>query len=102
MIDGNVEQAVADYAKLAGEDREDLSDILRDAFAVLSAYGHLEAAAAVGRLRLAQNPDDPVQRYLLDAVSGRPMPRAPVDYLENCFNLFAKSFDHKLVEVLKI
>ena len=56
MIDGNVEQAVADYAKLAGEDREIAAEILRDAFAVLSAYGHLEAAAAVGRLRLAKTP----------------------------------------------
>jgi len=101
MIEGNLDQAIADYPNLAGDAREELDDILRDAFHQLSAFGREEAAVAVGRLLAAQNPDDPVQRYLLDAVSGRRLVRAPVDYLESCFDKFAKTFDQKLVNVLQ-
>lgn len=101
MIDGDVTQAVAAFPALIGEDREDGSDFFLEAFSLLSAYGHHEAAAALGRLRLAENPDDPIRQYLLDAVLDRPLSRAPVDYLETYFDLFAKSFDRKLVDVLQ-
>jgi len=101
MIEGRVQEALRDYPAIAGEDREDLDIIARDAFSVLSASGHLEAAAEIGRMRLAEKPDDPVRRYLLDAVLGRSMTSAPTDYIETYFDLFAPQFDSKLVETLQ-
>jgi predicted TPR repeat methyltransferase len=59
-----------------------------------------DAAAAVGRLRLETQPDDPVQRYLLDAVGGQTHDRAPAAYVEAHFDEFAEGFDSKLVDVL--
>ncbi len=100
MIAGNPEHAMAGYAELAGADAEDLALVLRDAFSVLSGFGHPEAAAAVGRLRLARDPGDAVQRYLLDAVTGEALTRAPLDYVESHFDGFADTFDEKLVDVL--
>lgn len=101
MIEGRVQDALRDYASIAGEDREDLDIIARDAFSVLSASGHLEAAAEIGRMRLAEKPDDPVRRYLLDAVLGRSMNAAPEEYIETYFDLFAPQFDSKLTETLQ-
>jgi predicted TPR repeat methyltransferase len=101
MIEGRVGEALNDYATIAGADREDLDIIARDAFSVLSASGHLEAAAEIGRMRLAEQPDDPVRRYLLDAVLGRSMEAAPTAYIETYFDLFAPQFDSKLTETLQ-
>jgi len=100
MIDGNIESALTDYHAIAGEAAEPVADIMRDAFAQFSAYGYRQAAIAVGAYRLAQNPGDTIQRYLFDAVSGKTLSRAPADYLENYFDGFAQTFDHKLVDVL--
>lgn len=100
LIDDSIEAAIELYRQLAGEDGEDMADVLRDAFSQLSAYGHPEAAIALGRFRLSQNPEDAIQRYLLDAVSGRALARAPADYLESYFDKFAANFDSKLVDVL--
>lgn len=91
---------MAGYAELAGADAEDPALVLRDAFSVLSGFGHPEAATAVGRLRLARDPGDAVQRYLLGAVSGEALTRAPLDYVERHFDGFAETFDEKLVDVL--
>ncbi len=101
MVDRRVDEAIADYATLAGPDSEGVDDILRSGFAVLSAFGHRDAAILVGRRRLALNPDDPSQRYLLEAVTGEPLSRAPNDYLESHFDAFADEFDRQLVEVLR-
>ncbi len=101
MIEGHIQQALQEYSEIAGEDRENLDVIARDAFSVLSASGHLEAAAEVGRMRLAEKPDDPVRRYLLDAVLGRSMTAAPADYIETYFDQFAPQFDGKLLETLQ-
>lgn len=100
MIEGRLDEALTAYPALAGEAAEPLDDLLRDAFSLLSAHGHPDRAVEIGRRRLAANPDDPVQRYLLDAVSGRAHLAAPADYLESYFDRFAPEFDHKLVEVL--
>ena len=100
IVDGDIPGAIAAYPGLAGPRAEALDDVLRDTFSQLSAYGQPEAALALGRFRLEQAPDDPMQRYLLDALSGRPMQRAPVDYLEYYFDRFAATFDHKLVDIL--
>lgn len=101
MIEGSIREALDAYGTIAGEDREDLDIIARDAFSVLSAAGHLEAAAEIGRMRLSEKPDDPVRRYLLDAVLGRSMDAAPTDYIETYFDLFAPQFDSKLTETLQ-
>lgn len=101
MIAGRIEPALDDYPGIAGEHAEALDVISRDAFAVLSAYGYREAAVAVGRLRIAERPEDPIQQYLLDAVTGQPHTAAPAAYVEAYFDRFAKEFDHKLVEVLR-
>ncbi len=101
MIEGRVREALLAYDAIAGEDREDLDIIARDAFSVLSASGHLEAAAEIGRMRLAEQPDDPVRRYLLDAVLGRSLEAAPTAYIETYFDLFAPQFDSKLTEALQ-
>ncbi len=101
IIAGDVERAAADYPLFAGDDPEELDDVLRDAFAQLGAYGYPQAAMAVGRYRLQRDPNDAAQRYLLDAVAGSPLDRAPVDYVESHFDRFAKNFDHQLVEVLR-
>jgi predicted TPR repeat methyltransferase len=100
MLDGNIAKAIADYPALAGDDAEPVDDILREAFSLFSAYGMREAAVAVGRFRLACGSDDPVQRYLLDAVAGSPHDRAPAAYVERHFDEFAEGFDGKLVDVL--
>jgi predicted TPR repeat methyltransferase len=101
MIEGRVQEALHQYPELAGDDRKDLDTIMRDAFSVLSAAGHLDAAAEVGRMRLAEKPDDPVRRYLLDAVTGRTMTAAPSDYIERYFDQFAPQFDSQLIETLQ-
>jgi len=101
MIEGRVQEALQNYSEIAGEDREDLATIARDAFSVLSASGHLAAATEIGQMRLAEKPDDPVRRYLLDAVLGRSMTAAPTDYIESYFDQFAPQFDSKLLETLQ-
>lgn len=101
IIEGRLDEAWAAYPALAGPGGQSPAEAQYDAFSILSAYGHREAAVAVGRLRLAQNPDDAAQRYLLDALEGRALARAPADYLESHFDGFAGTFDQKLVDVLQ-
>ncbi len=100
IIAGRLDQALADYAVEAGDAAEDPEALTRDAFAALSGYGYRDAAVAVGRLRLARDPDDVTQRYLMDAVEGRALGRAPAAYIESHFDGFAESFDSKLVDLL--
>jgi predicted TPR repeat methyltransferase len=100
MLDGRMTEAIADYPALAGPDSEAIDEILRLAFSLFSAYDMHDAAVEVGRVRLASRPDDPVQRYLLDAITGSPHDRAPASYVERHFDEFAEGFDGKLVDVL--
>lgn len=100
MVDGDIEPAMARYPALAGAEAETADEILRAAFSLFSAYGMHDAAVGVGRLRLATNPADPVQSYLLDAVAGKTHDRAPANYVETHFDEFAEGFDSKLVDVL--
>ena len=74
--------------------------MFREGFALLNAFGHREAAAAVGRIRLTRNPSDAIQRYLLDAINGDPLTTAPHEYIERYFDEFAPGFDQKLVNGL--
>ena len=89
ILNGDMAEAIAGYAADAGVDAEPLDDVLRDAFSLFSGYGMHDAALAVGRLRLDLAPDDPVQRYLLDAVAGLSHDRAPAAYVTTHFDEFA-------------
>ena len=100
MLAGRVEEALAAYPGLAGSEAEERSAILYAAFSLFSAGGHRVAAIEIGRLRLAEDPGDPIQLYLLDALCGTPHDSAPVDYLEHYFDQFAPEFDEKLVAIL--
>jgi predicted TPR repeat methyltransferase len=100
MIAADVEAAFAAYRDVAGSDAEDSASVARTAFQILSAYGHRDAALRLGRAQLANAQDDPIQRYLLDAVAGEKLDRAPRDYLVAYFDRFAESFDKQLVDVL--
>jgi predicted TPR repeat methyltransferase len=100
VMSGSVEQALAAYRRIAGARGEDIGKATETAFHQLSGYGHREAAIRLGRKRLALAPDDPIQRYLLAALSGEEMARAPEDYLVAYFDRFAQGFDKQLVEML--
>ena len=100
MIQGSVDDALARYPALAGDEAEDIEVIAREAFAILGVFGHAPAAAAVGAWRLARSPDDQIQAYLLQAVSGAAVDRAPAAYVEAHFDSFADNFDHQLVDLL--
>ncbi len=100
MLSGRVAEALAAYPGIAGSEAEERSAILYAAFSLFSAGGHHAAAIEIGRLRLADDPADPIQRYLLDALCGTPHATAPLDYLERYFDRFAPEFDEKLVDIL--
>lgn len=100
MIAEDAAAAFAAYRRAAGDDAEDESSVARTAFSLLSAYGQREAAIRLGRARLAEAGDDPIQRYLFDAVVGEKLDRAPRDYLVAYFDRFADTFDRQLVDVL--
>jgi predicted TPR repeat methyltransferase len=103
-----LETAIADdtaaaheaYRRAAGPHAEDPKIVARSAFSLLSGYGYREAALRIGRERLSSDGADPVQRYLLDAIAGVKLERAPRDYLVSYFDHFAEGFDKQLVEVL--
>ena len=92
--------ALEAYRAAAGALAEDEQTVIDNGFHALSGYGYREAALRCGRARLARAPDDPVPRYLVDALEGAPVARAPEAYLVRYFDGFAESFDRKLVEVL--
>jgi predicted TPR repeat methyltransferase len=99
-IAGNTAAAHAAYLRAAGPHAEDAEIVAKSAFHLLSAYGYREAAIRIGRERLSREGADPVQHYLLDAVAGEKIERAPRDYLISYFNHFAEGFDKQLVDVL--
>ncbi len=100
VIRGSVGDALAIYRQTAGAHGEDLSKVTRTAFQLLSGYGHREAALKLGTARREWAGEDPVERYLLSALAGDPIERAPDDYLVAHFDGFADGFDQTLVEIL--
>ena len=100
MIAGEVEAAFAAYRDAAGPDGRDPTGVALAACQILSAYGHRDAALRLGRAQLAEVRDDPIQRYLVDALAGEKLDRAPRDYVVAYFDRFAESFDRQLVDVL--
>jgi predicted TPR repeat methyltransferase len=100
LIRGPLEEALIAYRAAAGVGALESQVVIQNAFHALSGYGYTEAAMRCGRARLAHAPDDPIPRYLMAALEGVPVARAPDDYLIRTFDQFADSFDHKLVDVL--
>jgi predicted TPR repeat methyltransferase len=100
MIAHDAEAAIAAYREAAGPQADDSARVARTAFQILSAYGHREAALRLGRTLLASLTDDPEHRYILDALAGEKLDRAPRDYLVAHFDCFAENFDRQLVDVL--
>ena len=100
MIVADDVAAFSAYHEAAGADVEDETTVAQTAFSLLSAYGHRGAAIRLGRTRMPRLNDDPIQRYLFDAVVGEKLDRAPRDYLIAYFDRFADTFDKQLVDVL--
>ncbi len=100
VIAGDIEAAFAAYREAAGPNAEDSQSVARTAFQILSGYGHRDAALRLGRSQAQNLQDDPIQRYLLDALAGEKHDRAPRDYLVAYFDRFAEHFDRQLVDVL--
>jgi predicted TPR repeat methyltransferase len=100
VIAGATADAHEAYRHAAGCHAEDPKIVAQSAFSLLSGYGYREAALRIGRERLSSDGADPVQRYLLDAIAGVKLERAPRDYLVSYFDHFAEGFDKQLVEVL--
>ena len=101
VITRPVEEALERYRATAGPYAEDINKMTLRAFQALSGYGHREAALKLGRARQQWAKDDPVERYLLAALAGENVERAPDDYLVAYFNEFADGFDQTLIEVLE-
>jgi predicted TPR repeat methyltransferase len=99
LIEGDLDAAFAAYHSAAGP-AADETRVANAAFQILSAYGHRKAALRLGKAGRAKMPDDAVHRYLLDALSGAKLDRAPQDYLIAHFDAFAENFDKQLVDVL--
>ena len=99
-IAADTEAAHEAYRRAAGTEAEAPESVAQSAFSLLSGYGYREAAMRIGRERLSSGGDDPVQRYLLGALAGETLDRAPRDYLVSYFDRFADGFDKQLVEVL--
>jgi predicted TPR repeat methyltransferase len=97
---GSVDDGLKAYRDAVGVAPENRDKLLRDAFHILSGYGHEDAAIRLGELQQAENPDDPIQTYLLAALKHAPFAQAPENYVVSYFDKFADTFDNQLVEIL--
>jgi predicted TPR repeat methyltransferase len=80
---------------------KDLQDLFRSSFALLSGFGHLDAAARVGHKQLVLWPATASVTYLLKAVEGdEELDRSTPEYVVEYFDAFAEGFDAQLVEAL--
>jgi predicted TPR repeat methyltransferase/Flp pilus assembly protein TadD len=100
-IRGGAEEAIEVYRDVAGPHAEDIDRVTATAFHFLSGFGYCQAAIKLGRARLKRKPDDATQRYLLAALLGEKIERAPDDYLVAYFDGFAETFESKLVGSLR-
>jgi len=86
---------------LATLSREDADDILHKSFALLSAYGHMDAARRVAEKRVELFPQNGTAVYLLHAIRGDGMvARSPNEFLIDNFDKVADRFDEHLVKGL--
>ena len=96
----NAEAAVTAYREIAGAHARDVDIVTLTAFQFLSGFGYREAAIKLGDWRLARNPEDAMQTYLLAALRSEALVRAPDNYLVAYFDEFAETFESKLVNAL--
>jgi predicted TPR repeat methyltransferase len=96
----NAESAVTVYREIAGAHARPIDSVTQTAFQFLSGFGYREAAIKLGEWRLACNPGDAMQTYLLAALRSESLVRAPDNYLVAYFDEFADTFEKKLVDAL--
>lgn len=94
---GDFETAERRYQKISGRAPD---GVARTAFQILSAYGQGAAALALAQVKLGGGAGDPELSYLVAAVAGEKLTRAPENYLVAHFDAFAEDFDAQLVGVL--
>ena len=105
-VDQALERAVpslraAWQAAPQGPRERSLDELLGTVFGLLAGFGHLEAAARVGKRRLELSPQSASNAYLLGAVLGEAgRDRSPPEYIVEHFDAFADTFDTQLCEVL--
>ena len=105
LAGGNLEEIIRKYQDdlPPGETakKNDLKAFLSTAVSLLSGFGHLEAAAQLGRKSLELWPDDVAARYQLKAIEGDPgMVCSSPEYVLEHFDHFAAGFDGQLVGAL--
>ncbi len=90
-----------------GDGRADVSAVvtipqwLEVASGLLGSFGHVDAAIALARKRLALQPNSVTGQYHLAALLADPrLDRSPAEYIVENFDAFAQGFDAKLVGVL--
>jgi len=107
VMDGRpADEALAAYQRSlpadAPEAEADPNAMLQGAFKTLTAFGHLDAAARVGRKWRELAPGSAAADYLLTAVTGGAgVERSPAEYIVEYFDGFAEDFDGKLVKSLR-
>ena len=103
-IDGApVEAALSAYqpdGPAGGDGERDRLAWLEIAAGLLTGLGHRDAAMRLCEKRVELAPGSASARYLLDALSGKPLDRAPSDYIVENFDAFAERYDAQLVGVL--
>ena len=81
--------------------QDGLKAFLNRAVSLLSGFGHLEAAAQVGRKSLELWPEDASTRYLLQSIAGDPgLACSSPEYVLEHFDQFAAGFEGQLVGAL--
>ncbi len=100
VLAGPLETAVAACRARPAVTVAEYEKISRQAFHLLAAFGHRDAALRLGAARLAEKPEDPERAYLLAVLRGETMERSPDRYVASFFNQFAGEFDKQLVDVL--
>ena len=85
-----------------GDDpQEEMHDVFKKTFGLLSGFGHVAAAAQVGQ-RLLELWPSATTEYLLKAVAGDSrLDRTPPDVIVEHFDSFAEGFETQLIERLR-
>jgi predicted TPR repeat methyltransferase len=102
---GSLDAAIANYRNSFSTEEchteKDMEELFSSAFSLLSGFGHIEAAARLGRKRLELWPANASTAYLLRAVAGDPgLDRSTPEYVVEHFDAFAEGFDAQLVSAL--
>jgi predicted TPR repeat methyltransferase len=95
MDNGNLDEPLKSLS------HPEADDLLHKTFALLSAYGHTNAARRVAEKRVDFSPASATAAYLLHAIDGNAaVTRSPDDFLIESFDAAAERFDAHLVSTL--